>query len=207
MTHVRIVQADAGIDDLVLPSDSRGALASGPGLVPGSGVPGSATPMVIVGHRTTNGAVFSHLSDLRPDQLIAVHDVHGSVLQYRVERVAHVAPGSFISEQAGPQALYLVTSSRAYLASGRLVVVARLMSGATTVAGADQSVRIPPLGGSRTDLALAVLLLAGLAWGWATRMRLASRLPAWAYWGAWAPAALVTFETSRLLLAAMSRVA
>ncbi len=56
-THLRVTSADIGLDSLVTGSDSSAALGEGPGVVPGSGKPGSSQPIVIVGHRVAAGAL------------------------------------------------------------------------------------------------------------------------------------------------------
>jgi hypothetical protein len=84
VAHVRVASPDIGLDNLVVASESRHSLTQGPGFAPGSGPPGGAVPIVIVGHRVANGGPFRHLGALRGGNRIVLTD-HGTGYVYVVD--------------------------------------------------------------------------------------------------------------------------
>jgi LPXTG-site transpeptidase (sortase) family protein len=203
-THWRVAAADVGLDDLVSPSDSRADLAKGPGQAPGSGAPGGTTPLVLVGHRTTNGAPFRHIGALRPGGKIVVSRGSAS-FAYAVVNVAEMKPDATLYGSGGSQVLLLVSATPAYSGTSRLVVIARLLGPAAQVSPRT-SIRLPALDGSPLDLFLAIACVGGLAVGWGMRSRFRTRLPRWIIFGAWLPAVVVTVLSWHFLLGSMSRV-
>jgi LPXTG-site transpeptidase (sortase) family protein len=203
-SHLRISSPNIGLDQLVLGSDSRSALAKGPGLAAGSGTPGSTVPVVIAGHRTTNGAPFRHLTALAPGSSIVLRSTNGVIYDYVVQRAATLPPHAELSLPAGGQALMLVTAAPAYHDSKRFVVVARLL-GAGPSTG-SRRVALPALGGSGANLAAGALVLLFLGALWAARSLWRQWLPRWARWASWLPAVALAYLSWQLLLGSMSRV-
>jgi LPXTG-site transpeptidase (sortase) family protein len=204
-THLRLSSVNIGLDQLVLGGDSPGNLRKGPALAAGSSVPGSAGPIVIVGHRTAAGGPFRHLSALQAGASIVLRSPGGRAYTYVVEGSETTTPRGLIQQRPGAQMLYLVTATPAYQDGRRLVVIARLLAG-TGAKPVSQTYRLPGLEGSPSDALGAALFLCLLGAGWAVRSRWRRRLPRWVLWGAWAPAALATYAASVLLLGSMSRV-
>jgi len=204
-THLRLSSVNIGLDELVLGSDSAGNLRKGPGLAAGSGLPGSAAPIVIMGHRTAAGGPFRHLSALRPGASIVLRSPGGPTYTYVVDGLVTTTPRAVIRPSPGAQVLYLVTAAPAYQDGRRLVVVARSLTG-PRANPVSQAYRLPGLGGSPASAVEAVLLLGLLGAGWVARSRWRLDLPRWVVWGAWVPALLVTYAASVLLLGGMSRL-
>jgi len=200
---LRVSAPVIGLDDVVVRGDSRGALAKGPGLV--SGAPTSTAPILIVGHRTTFGAPFGHLSALRPDDQITLRTATGTTYTYEVTRVITTSPRAKLVDPTGASVLYLVTASPAYDDHGRLVVEAQRV-GAGSRVGAATTVQLPALTGSPDDAVLAVLVLGLLVSGWIVRTRSRMRLPAWGRWATWPVVGLVSLLCWHLLLGSMSRL-
>jgi LPXTG-site transpeptidase (sortase) family protein len=201
-SHLRISVPNIGLDQFVLASDSRSALAKGPGLV--AGLPGGAQPIIIAGHRTTNGAPFRHLSALQPGSSVVLRTDNGKTFDYIVLRVVTVGRHAELSAPAGSQTLFLLTATPAYNDSKRVVVVARLVSAGPSTE--PYRVTLPALEGSRSDLALAVLGFVLLGAMWAVRAVSRESLRRWIVWACWIPALALAYATWQLLLGSMSRV-
>lgn len=80
-------------EHVVVEGVTTDALRRGPGHMPGTAMPGEVGNVVLPGHRTTYGAPFRDLDDLRPGDLIqletatAVHDYRVLGLQLRAQKV------------------------------------------------------------------------------------------------------------------------
>jgi len=203
-THVALRSPDIGLDEVLLGSDSRQSLTKGPGFVPGLGVPGSATPIVLVGHRTIDGAPFRHLNSLKPGSQVELVKA-GITYTYSVERLESIPPSGAIQVDGGAQPLLLVTAAPAYQQSRRLVVVARLVEpgGATRP---PQTIHLPRLSGSSLDMVLAVVVLALLgSYSALRRTRVAAR-PWTVRWLSLVPMILLTALSCHFLMGSLSRV-
>jgi LPXTG-site transpeptidase (sortase) family protein len=195
-----------GLDLVVVGGDSRRDLGRGPGLVPGSGQPGSALPIVIVGSRITNGGPFRHLGALRDADVVTLR-VGPTSVPFEVVQVTTETTGGRFVDPGGPQRLYLVTSNPPYQDRNRLVVVAQATTSARTgAAHAGVNVVIPALRGSPMDLAIAICLLGIVAFGWSWRSICRAQMPRWARVGSWLPAVLGSYLFWRLLLGSFSRL-
>jgi sortase A len=130
------------LDQVVVEGTSARDLAGGPGLMPGSVLPGLRGNTVIAGRSLFFGAPFAHLDTLPPGSRITVVGGFGA-FTYRVARVLTVQPGSSdpVVPTAGPR-LTLVTSPRGLTPSGRVAVLAPMVSHPVT-AGRLQG-RVPP---------------------------------------------------------------
>jgi sortase A len=177
-------------EEFVVEGVSLGDLRKGPGHYPDTPLPGENGNAAIAGHRTTYGAPFNRLDELRPGDRIEVTTLRGS-FTYLVEGSKIVRPEQVEVLDPTPDArLTLTTCHPKYSARQRLIVTAVLGEGQETVEAAPR----PDSGdggvsGGRREEALAdaglgndaskvpVVLwgmltgAVGAAWWWATRRR------------------------------------
>jgi sortase A len=119
---------EIGVHQVVVKGTSATDLMSGPGLMANTALPGTDGNSVIAGRRSTGGAPFSRLGDLRRSDRITVVTGLGQ-FTYEVTAVGTVTSGGVdpISPTSQPR-LTLVTSNPPLLATGRLFVVGKLIS-------------------------------------------------------------------------------
>jgi sortase A len=116
-----------GLDQVVVEGTSAADLVSGPGLMPGSAIPGTPGNSVIAARRYLYGKPFSSLSTLKPGDVVTVVSGYGT-FTYDVERTYVVEPGE--PDPIAPTAdnrLTLVTSNASLAPTARVVSVARLV--------------------------------------------------------------------------------
>jgi sortase A len=89
---VRLVMPTLGEDVRVVEGVDLGALSRGVGHWPGTAEPGQTGNMVIAGHRTTHGAPFRRLDELRVGDDVGI-GASGQVVTYRVTGTEIVDPG------------------------------------------------------------------------------------------------------------------
>ena len=108
---------------------TNGPLRKGPGHYPKTSLPGLGGTIAIAGHRTTYGAPFRTIDDLRSGQAIVLDMPYGK-LTYRVERTRIVPPTAlWITDRVpGAERLVLSACHPLYSASQWIVVFARLES-------------------------------------------------------------------------------
>jgi len=167
------------LNQIVVQGTSAADLMQGPGLMPGSALPGSPGNAVIAGRRVTFGGPFGSLGQLRRGDRIRTVDGAGT-FTYRVSRVETVTAGQRdVITPTSTNRITLVTSDSTLLPNGRLVVIAKL-AGRPVAAGSGASVAVPdyelglsgdPVAGGLAImwslLTIAVLLGAALAvWRW-----------------------------------------
>ena len=167
-----------GLHQVVVEGTSAADLMNGPGLMPGSALPGSPGNSVIAARRVTFGGPFGSLGSLRPGDRIRTVDGAGT-FTYRVTRVRTVDAGQRdVVTPTADDRITLVTSNSNLVTSGRLVVQGKLVGQPTAVP--DNIVAVPSydlgLSGDPTAGGLAVLwsvitlmVLAGAAlavWRW-----------------------------------------
>jgi sortase A len=117
-----------GVNAVVVQGTSTSDLEKGPGHYRITGVPGSGRVVAIAGHRTTFGAWFRHLDDLRRGDPISL-DYRGRRYVYRVTGHRVVEPSDWrILRYRGYEKLVLSTCNPVYSASQRWIVFARLVS-------------------------------------------------------------------------------
>jgi sortase A len=136
------------LHQVVVEGTSAADLMKGPGLMPGTVLPGTAGNAVIAGRRVTFGAPFRSLDTLKNGEKIKVVDGAGT-FTYVVSQVKTVPAGH--RDVVGPTAtnrMTLITADAGLLTSGRLVVVAHLKGAAASVDAVRG--RIP----AKADLAL-----------------------------------------------------
>lgn len=101
-------------------------LSRGPGRYPQASLPGLGGTTAIAGHRTTFGAPFRHVDELRRGDPIVVTMTYGTFV-YRVVGHQVVSPDDWhVIRPRGFDALVLTTCDPPFSASHRLVIVARL---------------------------------------------------------------------------------
>ncbi len=167
-----------GLHQMVVEGTSAADLMNGPGLMPGSALPGSPGNSVIAARRVTFGAPFGSLASLRPGDRIKTIDGAGT-FTYRVTKVRTVGAGQRdVVVPTADNRITLVTSNSSLITSGRLVVQGELVG--SPVAVPDNVVAVPsydlglsgdPVAGGLavlwSVLTIIVLLGAALAvWRW-----------------------------------------
>lgn len=115
------------LSQVVVAGTSASDLEAGPGLMPGTVLPGERGNAVIAGRRVTFGGPFRALGTLHPGDTVRVTDGLGS-FAYRVMASRTVASGEpDVIGGATDSRLTLVTSNSSLVTSGRQVVVAELV--------------------------------------------------------------------------------
>lgn len=193
-----------GLREVVVEGTRSAQLASGPGHLRTSALPGQPGVSVLLARRTTFGAPFRRLSDLVVGDSVRVTTGQG-VTDYRIVAVTtHPADdaSAFVAE---PDALLLVTSDPALVASRRVtaraVPVDGVQPGGTRVAQVALSAdELGLAGSSRAAVGVLVwleLLVAAAAGGLVLFRR-------WRRWPAWVLAAPVVGACAWQLCAQLS---
>jgi len=164
---------------VVVEGSSPSELKMGPAHLSASPLPGEYGNSVIAGRRTTYGSPFGRLDRLRKGDVITVATGQG-VFRYKVTKLTHVDAGQpdVVAGSRSSQ-LTLVTSDPAFVATGRLAVIATLQ-GKPIAVPTRPAVLLDPaqlgLTGDPLGLALGVLWLnllvvaAFLTWRWRRRV-------------------------------------
>lgn len=130
----RIEIPKLGLEWVVVEGVSVEALKKGPGHYPGTAYPGETGNVVISGHRTTYGAPFFRLDEVRGGDVIRL-STPAKVFFYEVIETKVVKPTDVSVVVASEEArLTLTTCTPRFSAAKRLIVVARLIEDA---AGAE----------------------------------------------------------------------
>jgi len=108
-------------------------LQRGPGHYPGTALPGDKGNFAVAGHRTTYGAPFFNLDQLRKGDEVLVTARGGESYTYRVAEQEIVAPGdTWVIEpdplESGKKTLTLTTCNPRFSNAQRLVVFAELVT-------------------------------------------------------------------------------
>ncbi len=115
-----------GVDRVVVEGVEVEHLKKGPGHYPETALPGQLGNMVISGHRTTYGAPFYRLDEIRVGDEIAIVDAVGSY-QYKVTETKIVRPTDLgVIAPSSDARLTLTTCHPRFSARQRLIVVAAL---------------------------------------------------------------------------------
>ena len=141
----RLRIARIGLSAVVVHGTAGGDLSKGPGHYPKTPLPGEHGTVGIAGHRTTFGAWFRHIDELRSGDLIRLAMPYGD-FTYRVDRTQVVASDAlWITNKVGYDRLVLSACHPLYSASQRIVVFARHVVERPTVrASSRASVRSTP---------------------------------------------------------------
>ena len=123
----RITIPSIGVSEFVVEGTDTANLRKGPGHYPSTPLPGEPGTAAIAGHRTTYGAPFRHLDELRPGRQVAVDLPYGRFV-YRVERIRIVDDQDLsVLRRAGYERLVLTACHPLYSAAERVVAFARLV--------------------------------------------------------------------------------
>lgn len=198
-----LVIPDLGFRQVVVSGVEQTDLKKGPGLFPdckdvANGVdcvadskyPGEGGNVAISGHRTTYGAPFFRLNELKPGAII---DVETNGIRYRYkargQRIVDPISGFEVVKQHGKDELTLTTCHPRFSAAQRLVVgadfegVAAITRPAPTTSGGEAEEPVPNK--SRAVIPADVLVLASVSITAALlSMALSRRLRVWAAYSA-----------------------
>ena len=120
-----------GVDKYVVEGTERDDLEQGPGHYIGSSVPGHPGNVAIAGHRTTYGAPFNRLDELKVGDKIYVQTVEGRFLYTVSELPYPVSPyDNDVVQDYGDNRLTLTTCNPKFSAAQRLIVVAKFQGDA-----------------------------------------------------------------------------
>jgi sortase A len=123
----RIQLPTLGKSHFIVEGTDRDTLRKGPGHYPDTPLPGKRGTVAIAGHRTTHGAPFRRIDDLRRGERIVVETLSGDWV-YRVERSAIVEPTAlWVKRRVRYDRLVLSACHPLYSAAKRIVVFARLV--------------------------------------------------------------------------------
>jgi sortase A len=115
-----------GVDKIVVEGVSLADLKKGPGHYPETPLPGQEGNAAIAGHRTTYGAPFNRIDELRPGDEITVTTVQGE-FTYEVSETLIVSPTQTdVLADKGDHRLTLSACHPKYSARERIIVVAML---------------------------------------------------------------------------------
>jgi sortase A len=114
------------LNTVVVEGTAADDLRKGPGHYPGTPLPGERGTVAIAGHRTTYGAPFRKINQVKPRDLIVVTMPYGK-FSYRVERTRIVKPTDvWVTQRVSYDRLILSACHPLYSAAQRIVVFARL---------------------------------------------------------------------------------
>ncbi len=114
-----------GVSEYVVEGTDTGDLRKGPGHYPETPLPGEPGTAAIAGHRTTYGAPFRDIDDLKPGHVIRA-DMPDATFVYRVEGVRIVDDSDLsVLEPVGHRRLMLSACHPLYSAAERVIVFAR----------------------------------------------------------------------------------
>lgn len=142
---IRISRLDAHYSRVVVEGVDHDDLNKGPGHYPGTALPGQVGNAVISGHRTTHGAPFNKLDELRPGDIVDLQ-VSYRTYHYRVTATRIVSPDQRsvllpVPDRPGvsptSRILTMTTCNPKFSAAQRLIVFAEMQPGDYTDAPVD----------------------------------------------------------------------
>jgi sortase A len=155
-----------GVEKTVVEGVGVPDLKRGPGHYPDTPMPGQQGNAAIAGHRTTYGAPFYNLDQLKPSDPILITTLQGS-FRYEVMGTQIVRPSEVsVLDNTPDNRLTLTTCHPRFSASSRMVVTAKLIGVALPAPAPDTSTAAPetdPAGLSGGTTARAPAVLWGLA--------------------------------------------
>jgi sortase A len=114
-----------GVSDYVVEGTDTASLRKGPGHYPETPLPGDPGTAAIAGHRTTYGAPFRHIDELKHGQRIVIDMPDGRFL-YRVQRTKVVDDSDLsVLKDVGYKRLVLSACHPLYSAAQRIIVFGR----------------------------------------------------------------------------------
>lgn len=115
-----------GVSEYVVEGTNTTTLRKGPGHYPDTPLPGERGTVAIAGHRTTYGAPFRKINELRRGNRIVI-DMPDGRFVYRVEQTKIVDDQDLsVLDRVGYQRLMLSACHPLYSAAQRVIVFARL---------------------------------------------------------------------------------
>ena len=145
---LRIPRLGLGYLKVIVEGVSRDDLRKGPGHIPGTALPGQIGNFVVSGHRTTYGAPFNRLDEIKPGDAIVL-ETQTTWYVYRETKEITVAPSAYwvtdpVPGQPGVHAtqrmLTFTTCNPKYSASQRLVLFGQLETSRPKSAGPPTAV-------------------------------------------------------------------
>lgn len=116
-----------GVDEVVVAGSASTDLRRGPGLFDGQPYPGEGGTVAIAGHRTTYGAPFRDVDELRPGDRIELRMPYVTA-RYAVTRTRIVEPdATWVLRDQGRERLVLTACHPVFSSAERIVVEARLI--------------------------------------------------------------------------------
>lgn len=123
----RIELPSIGVSEYVVEGTDTASLRKGPGHYPETPLPGDRGTTAIAGHRTTYGAPFRKIDQLRRGEPVHV-DMPDGRFVYRVQRTKIVDDQDLsVLDEAGYQRLVLSACHPLYSAAQRVIVFARFV--------------------------------------------------------------------------------
>lgn len=124
----RIAIPKIGVDSVVVNGTDADDLRKGPGHYSDTTFPGLKGTVAIAGHRTTYGAPFRNVDQLKGGEEIVVEMPYGR-FTYRVEKQQIVDPSAvWVTRDVGYDRLVLSACHPLYSAAQRIIIFARLRS-------------------------------------------------------------------------------
>jgi sortase A len=128
-----------GVDQAVVEGVGVEDLKKGPGHYPGTPLPGEAGNSAIAGHRTTYGAPFNRLDELKNGDPITVRTRAGT-FRYEVSDSSVVSPDQVsVLDPTPDNRITLTTCNPKYSAAERLIITATLASPPAAVSEAPKA--------------------------------------------------------------------
>ncbi len=122
----RLSMPRLGVAHVAVDGTRSADLRRGPGFYEGNPLPGTGGTVAVAGHRTTYGAPFRRIDELRRSDRLVVTMPYGR-FEYRVERTRIVAPSAtWVVRRTDHERLVLTACHPLYSAAQRIVVTARL---------------------------------------------------------------------------------
>jgi sortase A len=122
----KIMIPSIGVSKYVVEGTDVDSLRKGPGHYPETPLPGEPGTTAIAGHRTTYGAPFRHIDEVKHGEPITI-DMPDGRFVYRVERTQVVDDQDLsVLDRVGYQRLVLSACHPLYSAAQRIIVFARL---------------------------------------------------------------------------------
>jgi sortase A len=116
-----------GVSEYVVEGTDVESLRKGPGHYPETPLPGDAGTTAIAGHRTTYGAPFRHIDEVKRGQPITI-DMPDGRFVYRVQQTKIVDDQDLsVLDRVGYQRLVLSACHPLYSAAQRIIVFARFV--------------------------------------------------------------------------------
>jgi sortase A len=116
-----------GVSEYVVEGTDADNLRKGPGHYPATPLPGQRGTVAVAGHRTTYGAPFRNLNDLKPGERIVFELPYGTFV-YRVDKTQIVDDSAlWVTRPVGHPQLVLTACHPLYSAAQRIVAFARLV--------------------------------------------------------------------------------